>query len=85
MGPGFGYCRRRRRSIVKPGIERRLTESVEIALTMADEVVLINTLDHGDRLFSRRLACVACGIAVMAFGLAALSLAGLRGGKNHAP
>ena len=46
------------RLIVKPGIERRLTESIEIALGLADDIVVINTLDGGDRLFSRRLACV---------------------------
>src|SRR5258708_5852975 len=42
------------RLILKPGIERRLTESVEIALNLADDIVVINTLDGGDRLFSRR-------------------------------
>ncbi len=52
------------RLILKPGIERRLTESVEIALTLADEIVVINTLDGGDRLFSRRLACTYCGVSM---------------------
>ena len=52
------------RVILKPGIERRLTESVEIALTLADEIVVINTLDGGDRLFSRRLACTYCGVSM---------------------
>ena len=32
------------RLILKPGIERRLTESVEIALKLADDIVVINTL-----------------------------------------
>ena len=52
------------RLIVRSGIERRLTDSVEAALTLADDVVVINSLDGGDRLFSRRLACVVCGISV---------------------
>ncbi len=52
------------RVILKPGIERRLTESVEIALNLADDVVVINTLDGGDRLFSRRLACTWCGVSM---------------------
>ncbi len=52
------------RLIVRSGIERRLAESVEIALRLAGEIVVINTLDAGDRLFSRRLACVDCGISV---------------------
>ena len=37
------------RLILKAGIERRLTESVEIALNLAEDVVVINTLDGGDR------------------------------------
>jgi excinuclease ABC subunit A len=52
------------RIVLKPGIERRLTESVEIALNLADDIVVINTLDGGDRLFSRRLACTYCGVSM---------------------
>jgi len=52
------------RLILKPGIERRLTESVDIALNLADDIVVINTLDSGDRLFSRRLACTYCGVSM---------------------
>src|SRR3982751_6495606 len=52
------------RLILKPGIERRLTESVEVALNLADDIVVINTLEGGDRLFSRRLACTYCGVSM---------------------
>ncbi len=52
------------RLIVRSGIERRLTDSVDAALALADDVVVINSLDGGDRLFSRKLACVVCGISV---------------------
>jgi excinuclease ABC subunit A len=52
------------RLIVKSGIERRLSESLETALTLADDIVVINTYEGGDQLFSRRLACVACGISM---------------------
>ena len=52
------------RLVVRRGAERRLTESIEFALTLADDVVIINTLGGGDRLFSRRMACVDCGINV---------------------
>ena len=31
---------------------------------LADDIVVINTLDGGDRLFSRRLACPTCGISI---------------------
>jgi len=52
------------RLIVKSGIERRLSESLEVALNLADEIVVINTYESGDQLFSRRLACVNCGISM---------------------
>ena len=52
------------RLVLKPGVERRLSESVEIALNLADDIVVINTLDGGDRLFSRRLACTYCGVSM---------------------
>jgi excinuclease ABC subunit A len=52
------------RLIVRSGIERRLGESVEVALGLAGDVVVINSLDGGDRLFSRKLACVDCGVSV---------------------
>src|SRR6187200_3035681 len=49
------------RLIIKSGIERRLSESLETALSLADEIVVVNTFDGGDQLFSRKLACVKCG------------------------
>jgi excinuclease ABC subunit A len=52
------------RLIVKSGIERRLSESLEVALNLADEIVVVNTFEGGDQLFSRRLACVHCGISM---------------------
>ena len=52
------------RVIVKSGIERRLAESLEVALTLANDIVVINTYEGGDQLFSRRLACVTCGISM---------------------
>ncbi|HSK09318.1 MAG TPA: excinuclease ABC subunit UvrA [Vicinamibacterales bacterium] len=52
------------RLLVKPGIERRLSDSVDMALGLSEDVVIVNTLEGGDRLFSRRLACVDCGISM---------------------
>jgi excinuclease ABC subunit A len=52
------------RLIVKSGIERRLSDSLETALSLADDIVVVNTFDGGDQLFSRRLACVRCGISM---------------------
>jgi excinuclease ABC subunit A len=52
------------RLIVRGGMERRLTESVDAALNLGEDVVVINTYEGGDRLFSRRLACVDCGLSM---------------------
>jgi excinuclease ABC subunit A len=52
------------RVIVRGGIERRLTESVDVALNLAEDIVVINSYEGGDRLFSRRLACVDCGLSM---------------------
>jgi excinuclease ABC subunit A len=52
------------RLIIRGGAERRLSESIEVALNLADDIVVINSFDSGDRLFSRRLACVDCGISM---------------------
>ena len=52
------------RLIVRSGAERRLTESLELALRLASDVVVINTESGGDRLLSRRLACIHCDINV---------------------
>src|SRR6185436_3436495 len=52
------------RVIIRGGVERRLTESVDVALNLAEDIVIINSFDGGDRLFSRRLACVDCGLSM---------------------
>ncbi len=52
------------RVIIRGGVERRLTESIDVALNLADDIVVINSFDEGDRLFSRRLACVDCGLSM---------------------
>jgi excinuclease ABC subunit A len=52
------------RVILKAGVDKRLSDSIDIALTLADDIVIINTWGGGDRLFSRRLACTECGISM---------------------
>jgi excinuclease ABC subunit A len=52
------------RLIVRSGIERRLADSLEVALDLANDIVIVNTVDGGDQLFSRRLACTDCGISI---------------------
>ena len=52
------------RLIVKSGMERRLSDALEVALELADDIVIVNTYEGGDQLFSRRLACIDCGISM---------------------
>ncbi len=52
------------RLVVKAGIEKRLTDSLDVALGLTDGIVVVNTEEGGDRLFSRKLACIDCGISV---------------------
>jgi excinuclease ABC subunit A len=52
------------RLVVKPGVERRLAESIETALKQADGMVMINLVDRKeDRLYSEKLACIVDGIS----------------------
>jgi excinuclease ABC subunit A len=52
------------RLLVKPGIEKRLEASIETATKLANGLVLIAVVDGGERLYSRKLACVECGTSV---------------------
>jgi len=52
------------RLVVKKGIEGRLADSIEIALELADGVVVIARENGEDQLFSERLACVYCGVSI---------------------
>ena len=52
------------RLIVRSGIERRLSNSLDVALNLAGDIVVINAYEQSDQLFSRRLACVDCGISM---------------------
>ena len=51
------------RLVVRENIRRRLTDSIELALGKADEVVAVQVVDGPRLLFSTRLACIRCGIS----------------------
>ena len=51
------------RLVVKPGIEKRLADSIETAMNLADGIVTIDTMDGGELVFSEKFACIACGIS----------------------
>ncbi|MBO8142328.1 MAG: excinuclease ABC subunit UvrA [Firmicutes bacterium] len=52
------------RLIVRPGIESRLTDSVETALRRAGGIVLIDVVGGEPLLLSETLACPECGVSV---------------------
>lgn len=51
------------RLVVKPGLETRLTDSLELAVGLADGVVKIGVVDGEELLFSERFACDVCGLS----------------------
>ena len=52
------------RLVIKPDIRNRLTESVEIALTHANNLVTIDIVGKEERLFSQNYSCPDCGISI---------------------
>ncbi|MPQ43708.1 excinuclease ABC subunit UvrA [Clostridium tarantellae] len=52
------------RLIVKKGIERRLTDSIEAALKLAEGLVIINIVNGEEKLYSEKFACANCGISI---------------------
>ena len=52
------------RLVMKPGIERRLADSIETALNLAEGMVSIELVDSGDvQTYSQHLACMNCGLS----------------------
>lgn len=56
------------RLVMKPGVERRVGDSIETALKLADGVVAIETVDQNSNVVSRELlsthfACLGCGFS----------------------
>lgn len=53
------------RLVIRPGIESRLTDSIETALKLAEGTAAIDLVDDAaeDVMFSERFACINCGIS----------------------
>jgi excinuclease ABC subunit A len=56
------------RIAIRPGIEKRLSESIEVALRLADDTVIVISHPPGagretERTFSRKFACPDCGVS----------------------
>ena len=52
------------RLIVKPGIEKRLADSIETVLDLADGLLLVDTMDGQIHNFSQRFSCPDCGVSI---------------------
>jgi excinuclease ABC subunit A len=52
------------RVVVRPEIGKRLVAGLEKALAIARDTVLVSLEGGGERLYSRRLACVECDVSV---------------------
>ncbi|MGB9977051.1 excinuclease ABC subunit UvrA [Thermovenabulum sp.] len=52
------------RLTVKKGIESRLADSIEVALSKAEGLVLIDVVEKEEILFSQNFACPDCGISI---------------------
>ena len=51
------------RLVIKPSIEKRLADSLETAMNLADGIVAIDVADGGELVFSEKFACINCGIS----------------------
>ncbi|MFB0508089.1 MAG: excinuclease ABC subunit UvrA [Thermodesulfobacteriota bacterium] len=49
------------RMIIKEGIQSRLTDSLELAATLADGIIKVSIGDSEEIIFSQRFACIDCG------------------------
>lgn len=52
------------RLIVKEGIEKRLTDSIETVLNLAEGKLVVDTMDGNQINFSQNFACPDCGISI---------------------
>ncbi len=52
------------RLIIKEGIEKRLTDSIENVLSLSDGLLLVDTMDGNTLSFSQSFSCPYCGISI---------------------
>lgn len=52
------------RLVIKPGIEKRLTDSVENVLQLAEGLLLVDVIDGEPMNFSQSFSCPVCEISI---------------------
>lgn len=53
------------RLVVKPGIEKRLSDSIETVLDLSDGLLMVDTMDGTVKTFSQSFACPDCQISIV--------------------
>ena len=53
------------RLVVKPGIEKRLSDSIETVLNLSDGLLMVDTMDGTVKTFSQSFACPDCQISIV--------------------
>ncbi len=52
------------RLVIKEGIEKRLSDSIENVLKLAEGLLIVDVIDHDSLTFSQNFACPDCGISI---------------------
>ncbi len=52
------------RLVIKDGIQKRLTDSVESVLNLSEGLLIVDTMDGGTLTFSQSFSCPDCGISI---------------------
>jgi excinuclease ABC subunit A len=52
------------RLLIKPGVHKRLEDSVQLAAKLTEGLVLVSIVDGEEQLYSEKMACPECGISV---------------------
>ena len=52
------------RLVIKDGIQKRLTDSVESVLSLSEGLLIVDTMDGGTLTFSQSFSCPDCGISI---------------------
>ncbi len=52
------------RLLIKPGVHKRLEDSVQLAAKLTEGLVLVSIVDGEERLYSEKMACPECGISI---------------------
>ena len=72
------------RLVIREGMEKRLSDSLELALAVGEGRMILNNLDADtDTLFSEAAVCLSCGIAYPDFTPAAFSFNSPQGACPH--